>query len=218
MSAKTTDRSLILRATADPDAAAQASVASALAKLGVAPAIHTVDTTEAGTWMVMDQVTPGTTLAETDPRTLNLDDLTAPLRSMVGEPAPSCDLPSITDWLRDRLTDDHLADIPPGQTRSDAKDRKHALDLLNELADDTRTGLCHGDTSTFNVVADADGRWMFIDPRGMRGEVEYDAAVMAFKIADALTISEAVARVADAVQLDYSRVQKWVMISRSARV
>ena len=218
VSAKTRDHSLIMRATADPEASAQQSVASALAQLGVAPRIHTVWTTATGTWLVMDQVTPGIPLANVDPRTLDLDNLTQPLHAMAGVRAPTDELPLITDWLRNRLLDDHLDDLPPGETTAQPDERKRALDVLNELTVDAHPGLCHGDTSPWNILAGRNGQWMLIDPRGFRGEVEYDAAVMAIKLSTVHSVRNATTQVADAAQLDCNRVRAWENVARVARI
>lgn len=218
VSADSPYRSLIMRATLDPDAAAQTSVAKALAQLGVGPTIHTTSTSDTGTWTVMDQVTPGTPLADIDPATLNLDELTAPLRTMAGVPAPDDTLPNITDWLRDRLSSDHLADLPPGETTASRTERTHALHVLDKLNTNVRYGLCHGDTSPWNILVSAARQWKLIDPRGMRGEVEYDAAVLAIKIAAMHRVYDATTRVAEAVQLDHTRVHAWAIVAQTARV
>jgi streptomycin 6-kinase len=124
IAANTPDGSLIMRATADPDADAQTTVAKALAQLDIGPAIHATSTTDTGTWTVMDQVKPGTPLADADPNTLDLVKLTAPIRAMASAPPPGDELPSIADWLRNRLSDDHLTDLPPRRDHS-TKHRTH---------------------------------------------------------------------------------------------
>ncbi|MFD9895065.1 aminoglycoside phosphotransferase family protein [Amycolatopsis sp. NPDC059027] len=175
--------------------------------------------TDTGTWTVMDHVIPGTPLADADPATVTLDELTAPLRAIAAAPAPADDLPHLADWLHQRLIDDNLTDLPPGETAAPLPERKRALDVLDELATDTRPSLCHGDPSPWNVLRGSDGRWLLIDPRGLHGEVEYDAAVMAIKISAAVpSVPDMAVVVADAAELDCDRVRAWTTIARAARV
>src|SRR5207248_1731399 len=127
--------------------------------------------------------------------------------------------PSIAEWLRDRLLDDHLSDLPPGTERADSTQREYALDVLNELAADIRAELCHGDASPWNILADANGRWLLIDPRGVSGEAEYDAAVMALKISAAVpSVPDVAGLIAVAAQLDPQRVRAWQTVAHAARV
>ncbi|MFD9895245.1 hypothetical protein ACFWY9_38390 [Amycolatopsis sp. NPDC059027] len=80
VAARTPDQNLILRATPDPDADAQTTVAKALADIDVDPAIHEATTTETGAWIVMDQVIPGIPLADAAPTTIMLDKSHRPAR------------------------------------------------------------------------------------------------------------------------------------------
>lgn len=219
VAASTSEHRLIMRATTDPAADAQTAVACELAQLSVGPYIHAATATDTGRWIVMDRVTPGTPLADAGLHTVDLDALTAPLRAMIEAPVPADDMPSIADWLRARLLDDHLSDIPPGVPPASGTEREHALNLLNDLTVDVRVGLCHGDASPWNILTDSSGRWLLIDPRGVRGEVEYDAAVMALKIfAAAPSVFDAVRMISDAAGLDPERVQAWKTIAHAARV
>jgi streptomycin 6-kinase len=198
---------------------AQTTVTNELARLRVGPRIHAAITTHTGTWTVMDHVTPGTPLADADPRAIDFVALTAPLRAMDGVPAPSDELPNVTEWLRERLLDNHLSDLPPRAVRAGTAERRHALELLNELTTDPRFNLCHGDASPWNILADTSGQWLQIDPRGACGEVEYDAAIMALKISTAIatSISVATSLVADATKVDLERVRAWATVARTAR-
>ncbi|TVT33083.1 phosphotransferase [Amycolatopsis rhizosphaerae] len=125
---------------------------------------------------------------------------------MVSVPPPSDELPSIVDWLRDRLADDHPTDLPPGAATAPRAERTHALHILDQLTADFRPGLCHGDASPWNILASTNGEWRLIDPRGMYGEPEYDAAVLAMKIEVENSASHATMRVAKAGQLDNARI------------
>ncbi|MGW4590654.1 phosphotransferase [Amycolatopsis thermoflava] len=209
---------LIFRASPDPAAPDQATVADALGRLDVGPKVHLTTSTDTGLWTVMEHVIPGTPLADANPATLDIEALVRPLRAMVGQPAPSADLPLITDWLRDRLTDDNLTELPAGEQVAPKAERAHALELLDELAADMRPGLCHGDASPWNVLTGHDGQWKLIDPRGMQGEPEYDAAVVAYKLVRFFTVWDAEATIATIWRSRYGRIGKWITVARTARV
>jgi streptomycin 6-kinase len=119
---------LIFRYSPDPNGAAQATVAGALASLGVSPAVRETVTTPTGTTTVLECVTPGTPLgdATTLPRP---DRVAAMLRPLIGQPAPP-GLPRLIDLLRNRLTDDHLADLAPGRSVAPLPEREAVLAVL----------------------------------------------------------------------------------------
>ncbi|GAB3572989.1 hypothetical protein GCM10027445_31430 [Amycolatopsis endophytica] len=81
-----------------------------------------------------------------------------------------------------------------------------------------RPGLCHGDASPWNALAGPNNRWKLIDPRGMQGEPEYDAAVMAYKVGCLLPDPGAQSKIANAAQLDQGRLTAWATIVGAARV
>lgn len=208
---------LVMRTTPDPAGQHQAVVAFALADLGVGPAIHDVTTTDSGTWTVMEQVIPGTTLADSGVDALPLDALTLMLRPMIGQPAPQ-GIPRIEDWLRDRLVVDDLTDAAPTLKPVPAHQRQAALRLIDDLAQHGQASLCHGDTSWGNVLLGPSDQLFLIDPRGMSGDVAYDAAVVALKAGHLEPPETAADRVAKRVGLDPARVQGWLTVARAARV
>ncbi|MFD4192867.1 phosphotransferase [Amycolatopsis thermoflava] len=209
---------LIFRASPDPAALDQATVAETLGRLDVGPKIHLTTSTDTGSWTVMEQVVPGTPLADANPATLDIEALARPLRAMASQPAPSADLPLITDWLRDRLTNDNLTELPVGEQVAPKAERAHALELLDDLTADMRPGLCHGDVSPWNVLEDPNNRWKLIDPRGMQGEPEYDAAVMAYKLEYLLAVGEVGADLSETCRFDPRRIVAWSMVARAARI
>jgi streptomycin 6-kinase len=209
---------IILRSSPDPHGPEQAAVAVALANLDIAPAVYETVATDHGTWTVLEQVLPGTPLGDVDPSTVTLDALVSPLAAMNGQPPPVPGMPSIIDWLRDRLEDDHLTDLRPGATVAPVEQRRDALGILDELADDHTPGLCHGDASPWNILANGHNHWKLIDPRGMTGETAYDVAVLGLKIA-AHTVSNDVAQAAaDAAHVDIDRAKAWTTVADAARV
>src|SRR6266540_135977 len=218
VAADTADGGIVLRASADPRGPTQAEVARALAKLGAGPTVHEAIVTDDGTWTVLDEVRPGTPLAMTDLSTVSLDALAIPLAAINGQPTPLLGMPSILDWLRIRLEDDELADLAPGTSVAPIGVRRVAIDVLGELATDATPGLCHGDASMWNVLANGHSDWLLIDPRGMTGEISYDIAVLAFKIARQQSPALIAARLAQAIGVDPERVQAWVTVASAARV
>jgi streptomycin 6-kinase len=209
---------IILRSSPDPHGPEQAAVAVALANLDIAPAVYETVTTDHGTWTILDQVLPGTPLADADPSSVTLDALVSPLAAMNGQPPPIPGMPSIIDWLRDRLEDDHLTELPPGHTIALAEERCSALRVLDELADEHTPGLCHGDASTWNILANGSAGWKLIDPRGMTGETAYDVAVLAVKVAPRLPLRNAMPLLTDISGTEMERVKAWMIIAKTARV
>ncbi|WP_436522546.1 aminoglycoside phosphotransferase family protein [Actinoplanes sp. HUAS TT8] len=214
----TPDGPLVLRSSPDPRGRDQAAVAVALADLGASPQIHEVVTADHGTWTVADRVLPGTPLSQTDPASVNPQALFAPLAMMRAQPAPLPDMPSVFDWLRDRLKDDHLTDLRPGTVVAPASERNMALTLLDGLACDHTPALCHGDASSGNIIAADLGRWKFIDPRGISGEHAYDVAVLAIRIQAVRKSVDVFAQISDLGQVMPDRLEAWMSIALAARV
>jgi streptomycin 6-kinase len=214
----TPDGPLVFRSSPDPHGPDQAAVAAALAELGISPTVHQTMATDHGTWTVLDRVHPGTGLAQSDPAAINLNALFTPLAAMRHQPAPRADMPSILDWLHDRLNDDNLTDLRPGTTIAPTNERKTALNLLADLAHDQTPGLCHGDASMGNIIASGTDRWMLIDPRGMTGESAYDVAVLAIRAARLHSSVNLVPHIAKLADITAERVQTWMAIANAARV
>lgn len=164
----------------------------------------------------MDRVRPGDRLADRLPGADVSAALAAMLRPMVGQPAP-CAMPSIAEWLQGRLEDDELADRAPGTRGAPLHQRRNALAILKDLGAGGNDGLCHADASPGNILVGGNGL-MFIDPRGLSGEVEYDAAVAALKIAKRVRPGEIVERLAQEIGIDTERIKAWVAIADVARV
>jgi streptomycin 6-kinase len=170
---------LIMRSSPDPHGVYQAQVAHALADLQVAPRVHEVITSQTGTWTVLDRVVPGAPFLGTGFSSDSLVPLAAMLRPIRDMPAPSPNMPSVADWLRARLEDDSLSELPLGFDMAPRSERDRALAILQDLVSEPIDKLCHGDASPWNVLTGPDGAALLIDPRGMAGEVAYDVAVVA---------------------------------------
>ncbi|WP_212804654.1 phosphotransferase [Actinocatenispora sera] len=104
-------------------------------------------------------------------------------RPLIGQPAPTSDLPK-PRRLAPRPT--HRRSPPRPRARcqvASTKERRAALADLDTLALNHVPGLCHADASPWNVLAGKHERLYLIDPRGISGEVSYDAAIIALKAA-----------------------------------
>lgn len=209
---------LILRSSPDPDAVHQAAVLDHLARAGLAPAVHLLQSTATSTWTAMDAVEPGASLAEQEPRPRDLEDVATMLRSLADEDGvPSA--PSIVPWLRARLTDPPADDQPPHRGPEPADVRESARLVLDQLATGMAVRLCHADLSPPNVLHGR-GRLWFIDPRGTNGEAAYDIAVLALKLSDDhLDTARALARsIALSSGTEPDRADAWVNIADAATV
>lgn len=210
--------SLVMRASPDPNGFLQGCTAQALAGLGVAPKVHEVQVTKTGTWMVLDRVVPGTPLMRVPASTKIMGAIAAMLEPLRAQPIPAPGMPSIQRWLRDRLEDDNLSDLMPGRCLAPIKQRETALSVLDELAVDVGEGLCHGDASSRNLLLNGGSKMMLVDPRGMKGDVAYDAAVIALKSTQYSLPPINVGELSRRIGVDVERVRAWMQIADVARV
>lgn len=195
---------LVLRASADPNGPSQAKVAAKLGEIAVGPRVHEVINTETGTWTVMERVEPGDSFSDVPPTDSAIDSLVNTLASMAD--ATELDgLPQLTDWLRDRLLDDDLQDLPPGRIPAPRVDRAAALEVVAELSDHPSRGLGHCDLSPGNVLQHRDGHFLVIDPRDLDGDVSYDVAVLALKTPQYGTPDHVASTLARRLSLDTDR-------------
>lgn len=218
VAADTPNGGIVLRSSPDPAGVRQAEVAKSLANLGVAPRVHEVVSTDSGTWAILEEVKPGIPLAEIGPAENTVEALVASFRLMRDQPPPIPGMPTIVDWLRERLNDDELTDIPPHATVAPLNERNDALNLLDKIADGWIPALFHGDTSPWNILADEQRGWSLIDPRGLCGEVAYDIAVLGLKLAGNLPNRDLADLLGTATGLDAGRVYSWMSICLAARV
>lgn len=208
---------LILKSSPDPNGRHQGTVSRAFAELGMSPQVHEFTTTEHGSWTVMDMIEPGIPLGEQKdlPPPEHVAAMLAPL---ISQPAPAPDLPSLVDWLRDRLANDHIRDLAPGHQVAAKDERTEALAILDLLAADHIAGLCHADASPWNVLTGKNERLYLIDPRGVSGEPSYDVAVISLKASARVPVEHSVSILCDALALDKERALDWAKVAAAARV
>lgn len=208
--ASTADRSIVVRSTADPHGPKQAIAAEVMAEIGIGPAVHDVVTSSTSTSVVMDEVRPGTPADD-----CTVGEVVDLLQPLVSAPAAAKELPPVSTWLRGRLTGDARPDarpdVHPGASEPTGDERAAGLALLDELRKDESHAVCHGDVSLGNVLR-GQARLFLIDPRGMAGDVEYDAAVASIKAG--LDLRE----LARGLQVDAARTEAWATVARAARV
>jgi streptomycin 6-kinase len=212
----------IVRVTPDPDAMNQARAAQMLAECGAGPRIHEVRATSLGVWTISDRVVPGISLREVPPGSVSLDDMVAPFRAMAGVRAAVDSLPALGEWLRFRLAQPNLRDVPRGQSVASLPERERAQETLGSLDSHAEsTALCHGDAHRGNLLISAkQPRVLLIDPRGMRGEVEYDIGVLALKLSsyDLQAAQSLCKKLAALAGVDGERAVLWITVARAARV
>jgi len=208
---------IVLRSSPDPDGPRQAEVAAALAAIGIAPTLYEATTNSTGTWMVLDEVRPGTPLGDMNPAEVSLESLAAPLAAIGSNPELASGLPHISNWLRRRLKGEHLADVAPRTGPAPAEHRRKALRILDDLTRNAGSSLCHGDTSPWNFLASRTAGWMLIDPRGVSGEVEYDLAILAMKVATGSAREAVISRLTRTCDADSSRIRAWAVVAKAAR-
>lgn len=212
------DRPLVFRSSPDPAGGHQARVAMKLAELGVGPEVHEYIETDTGSWLVLERIFPGTPLGDADPSQLDLASIATSLSLLAGQPAPGDGLPSLGGWLRQRLLDDALTDLAPGQAPAPLVERQHALGVLADLEASGSEGLCHGDASPWNLLLGRDGRTVLIDPRGIVGEAAYDMAVVALKARRVVPSTISIRALTKETDISPARVSAWVGVARAARV
>jgi streptomycin 6-kinase len=211
-------QALVFRASPDPAGADQQRASATLAKIGVGPIVHECTVTDTGTWTVTERITPGTPIGDMDWNTIDPVAICATLRSLVNRPVPSPPMTSVIDWLRDRLQAGDLTDLAPGREPASDKECKRALAVLRELERTHVPELCHGDASPWNLLMEASGRVVLIDPRGVMGEVAYDVGIVALKAAPFISPAISGPQLAGLVGVDANRVSAWITVADAARV
>jgi len=208
---------VVYRASPDPNGVNQTAVTAAFARLGVGPQLHESGQTAIGAWTVTERIFPGTPLGDMNPTDINPEAVLKTLLALKDQPAPLPNMPTIVDWLRERLEDDDLRDLAPGTAPAPLHERQRALALLRELSADAPNSLCHGDASPWNMLHGSDSRIWFIDPRGVSGCIEYDAAVLAMKAGE-LSILPATPYLPEAVDHDPEKIAAWLIVATAARI
>lgn len=211
---------LVLRSTPDPNAEFQTAVVGKLAELGIGPRIHEVMATDTSTWTVSERIIPGSSLFDAQ---APASAIARVLRAMNDQKPPLSAMPSLTHWLRSRLNDGDLTDLPPGQQPAPHRQRQRALSVLDQIEQSSVPELCHGDLSPGNLLVSEQHGLLAIDPRGVTGEAAYDVAVAAMKVAfqdqpfqdQPMKNATHLAHLTD---MDPDRVTAWVSIADAARV
>ncbi|HEY3957988.1 MAG TPA: phosphotransferase [Streptosporangiaceae bacterium] len=208
---------LIMRASPDPDGPSQAKVAQSLAEIGVAPRVHEIMTSPTGTWLVMDQISPGKPLADLDFNAA-YPAVRATLSTLRNGAPELPETPSLVDWLRARLVGGGNRDMAPGEEQASEQQRAAAVATLSSLERDTSSVLCHGDASPWNFLVDHEERLWLIDPRGVHGEIAYDVAVVALKASVSAPPVATVRHLAADIGVSVDRAEAWMEVAAAARV
>ncbi|MER6810748.1 phosphotransferase [Spirillospora sp. NPDC000708] len=206
---------LVLRSTSDPLGMDQAEVSRELSRIDVGPRIYDVLQTPLSVWTVAERIRPGNSL---NGKTVSLERLAPLFQKMLDQKAANDGRSTLADWLRSRLDDDNLSDLAPRSVRILPRERRRALSVLEDLEASSPNTICHGDTSSGNILVGPDERLFLIDPRGISGDVCYDVAVAAWKTARDGEIRIRATDLARIVGVDATRVEAWLEVARAARV
>lgn len=199
--------SVVVRSTPDPAGWAQARAMQALAVLEVGPRVIERWESAIGTWVMTEQVIPGSrALGAAD------DELAYILTRMVGQSEAVDELPRVSAWLHDRLAQGCESDLAPGASPPTWAEREHGLAALSDLLGDESTSVTHGDMSFGNILRAGAAGLSLIDPRGVAGDVEYDIAVLSFKT------GRDTRRLARMIGADPDRADAWRTVAVAARV
>jgi streptomycin 6-kinase len=130
---------------------------------------------------------------------------------LAGRQAPS-ECPTVADWGRgfDRYLESEDRQIPHMLVYE-------ARDLYRELVSSQRTTmLLHGDLQHYNVLFDNERGWLAIDPKGVIGELEYEAGALLRNpvempeiFANPATIKRRLEILTTSLHLDPSRTLRW---------
>ena len=212
---ETTRGYLVARSTPDPMGLMQAEVSRSLSELGIGPTIFEVIQTPTSVWTVTSRIFPGDSQRG---RNVPLERLAPIFRKMHDQDMTLDRLPTLANWLQSRLSGEDHSDLSPGTSPASPDDRRRAAALLTDLEASTSNRLCHGDTSSNNILRGPGRQLFLIDPRGVSGDVCYDMAVAAWKTAREERPSTRAAMLARLVGTDPDRVQAWLQVAQIARV
>ena len=164
--------------------------------------------------VLLERLTPGDSLAT---MSINGDDdraarLLAQVIGRMSPVAPPRGVPSVEDWGRAFADYDATGDrrIPPALLEA----ARHTYGELCRSQSARR--LLHGDLHHYNVLLDSHRGWLAIDPKGVLGELEYEAGAMLRNpyerpdlFAAPVTIQRRVDRLASDLRIDGGRILAW---------
>ncbi len=127
--------------------------------------------------------------------------------------APPVECPTVADWGRgfDRYMQRRSCSNIPDELVCEAQL------MYNDLAASQQTTmLLHGDLQHYNVLFDNDRGWVAIDPKGVVGELEYEAGALLRNpveqpelFANPATIERRLHILTSRLPLDHSRIVRW---------
>jgi len=133
------------------------------------------------------------------------------IESLANHAAPR-ECPSVTEWGRGftRYVRGGNRQIPNGLV-------EEAAEVYDELASSQRAAmLLHGDLQHYNILFDNNRGWTAIDPKGVVGELEYEAGALLRNpveqpalFTNAATIERRLEILTKLLPLDHSRALRW---------
>lgn len=169
--------------------------------------------------VLLERLSPGTSLVE-----MSLDGKDAEATevligviqqmsiSALQRPNASIDAPTLWDWSKgfDRYVATGDDQVPASLVAS-------ARRLYTSLCGTQREPrLLHGDLQHYNVLFDSERGWLAVDPKGVRGELEYEIGAILRNPVERLelftstaTIQRRTRQFVDQLSLDYERILAW---------
>jgi streptomycin 6-kinase len=123
--------------------------------------------------MLLERLRPGTLLSQIDDDEAATQILATVIKQMSpNDAAKRC--PRVADWGQGFAR--YLAGMDKQIPRPLVESAQSVFDLLS--ASQTSVRLLHGDLHHYNVLFDANRGWVAIDPKGVIGELEYEAGAV----------------------------------------
>ena len=155
--------------------------------------------------LLLQQAIPGTTLKDYKDESIEfaIDKYSLVVQSLVQQISPEEKFKHVAYWCKaiDRITDSRVKQIYITKA-------KELSDYLLSSAE--HEYVCHGDLHLDNVIQHGD-IWMSIDPKGIKGELAFEAA--AFDLPDSTDAKKRVIQMlAERLSLDVSRLTAWFFV------
>ncbi len=169
-------------------------------------------------WMLLDRVEPGTPLSRTALAADAALEVGATLLGELAATPPPPELPTLREIVSGFLQS-ALARGARRAAQLGSADRLVERGLAEAealLADDRPQSLLHGDYNPGNILHAEGGTWRAIDPKPMRGELEFDLWPLVVQVGDPLArerpegrLETQLTRVAGIVGADVHRAARW---------
>jgi streptomycin 6-kinase len=177
--------------------------------------------------MLLDRVEPGTPLSRAGLSAEASLEAGAELLARLATTPPPPELPTLRDIVSAYL-DSARQRAPRRRQQLGTGEDLVALGLDEAealLGEDSTHALLHGDYNPGNILLSSDGTWRVIDPKPMRGDLEFDLWPLVVQLGDPLGRDRAherleaqLSRVAQIVGADVHRAARWAFARTALEV